>query len=232
MCYYVSVKTKANELVSTFNAPYTRAEEHVPYFLTNGFTHPLLPVLANDHGRSINLYQWGLIPFWVKSIEDAKKLTNQTLNAKAETIFEKPSFRDSIMTRRCIIPVTGFFEYKHEGKDKLPFYIYPKEQPYFNLAGIFSHWTDPSTRDEITTFSIITGHANELMASIHNTAKRMPLMIDDHLVNAWIDHTLPKSAVQELMQPCDDDRMAAFRVDRNLIKIGNQSAAIEEYSAV
>jgi putative SOS response-associated peptidase YedK len=161
------------------------------------------------------LYNWGLIPFWVKTWQDALKLRNQTLNAKSETVFDKPAFRDSIVSRRCIIPVTGFFEWKHVGKEKIPYFIHPKEQPFFYLAGIYSFWTDPSTRDVLPTFSILTGAANELMTDIHNSQKRMPLMIDRVNIDAWISE-LPKASIIELMNPCDDSSMAAHTISKDI----------------
>jgi len=214
MCYYTSVKTKASDLIKAVEAPFADQDSFEPAYQLNGFAHPDMPVLSNDQDRSIKLYSWGLIPGWVKDWSDAEKLRNQTLNAKSETIFEKPSFRNAIVKNRCIIPVTGFFEWKHEGKEKLPHYIHPKEHPFFYLAGIYSHWKSTFTGEWMTTFSIITAEANELMASIHNTKKRMPLMIDQQNINAWIDNDLPKAGIIELMQPCDDCSMAAYPIQK------------------
>jgi putative SOS response-associated peptidase YedK len=205
MCYYTSVKTTAKQLKEAFNAPFVDEESFVPKEDINGFAHPLLPVLCVDNGRSLNLYQWGLLPFWAKD----RSIAKNTLNAKSETIFELPSFRNSIPKYRCIIPVTGFYEWKHIGKEKIKHFIHPKEQPFFNLAGIYSLWKDPATNDTIKTFSIVTAEANELMAEIHNTKKRMPLIIDNRNIDAWIDPTLNKEGIISLMQPCDDSQMQA-----------------------
>lgn len=205
MCYYTSVKTTAKQLKEAFNAPFVDEERFAPRDDINGFSHPILPVLSVDNGRSLNLYQWGLLPFWAKD----RTIAKNTLNAKSETIFELPSFRNSIPKYRCIIPVTGFYEWKHVGKEKIKHFIHPKEQPFFNLAGIYSLWKDPTTNDTIKTFSIVTGEANELMAEIHNSKKRMPLMIEDRNIDAWIDPTLNKDGILKLMQPCDDSQMAA-----------------------
>lgn len=205
MCYYTSVKTTAKQLKEAFNAPFINEESFVSKGEYNGFAHPLLPALSVDNGKSLNLYQWGLLPFWAKD----RSIAKNTLNAKSETIFELPSFRNSIPKYRCIIPVTGFYEWKHIGKDKIKHFIHPKEEPFFNLAGIYSLWKDPATNVTIKTFSIVTGEANELMADIHNTKKRMPLMIDTRNIDAWIDPTLNREGIIALMQPCDDSQMAA-----------------------
>lgn len=215
MCYHTSVKAPPAKLKETFSLPMIDEELWKPHYHANGFAHPLLPVVANDDHRAIFMFKWGLIPSWVKSPEDAAKLANQTLNAKSETIFEKASFRDSIIKRRCVIPVDGFFEWKHEGKVKVPYFIHPKENPFFLLAGIYSHWKNPFGGNE-TTFSIITTEANELMASIHNTKKRMPVMIDAKNIDAWIDPGLNNNSIIELMQGCDDRDMAAYTISKDI----------------
>ena len=228
MCYYVSVKTNPKQLMSAFNAPFPPGLAFKGIHMANGFSHPLLPVLTFNDGKSLNLYQWGLIPNLVKTKEQADKIANLTLNAKSESVFEKPAFKENIVERRCIVPVTGFFEYKHVGKEKTPYFIYPKVQAFFNLAGIFNHWTDPNSGKLTSSFSILTGPANELMASIHNSAKRMPLMIDDANIDMWIGGNIAKGSIIELMQSCDDTNMAAYQVNKNLIGIGDQPKALEE----
>jgi putative SOS response-associated peptidase YedK len=220
MCYHTSVKVKGTEIAKAILAPFPQADLFKPIYHANGFAHPDMPVLSADKGRSIQLFNWGLIPFWVKDWATALKLRNQTLNAKSEELFKKPAYRDSIqptkgnkgMARRCVIPVTGFYEWKHVGKQKVPYYIHPKEQPFFYLAGVYARWTDPATPVVHTSFSILTAAANELMTDIHNSAKRMPLMLDFNLLDAWIDPELSKPGIMELMNPCDDRDMAAYTV--------------------
>lgn len=216
MCYHKSVKIKGSEIAKALQAPFADAELFTLIYHANGFAHPDLPVLSMEGDRSLQLFNWGLIPFWVKDWAAAAKLRNQTLNARSEDVFEKASFRDAIKSRRCIIPVTGFYEWKHVGKDKIPFYIHPKVQPVFYLAGIYSKWTEPVTEAQMITYSVLTGEANELMADIHNSAKRMPLMIDSRNVDAWIDPGLPKNGIIELMHPCDDKGMAAYTISKDL----------------
>lgn len=228
MCYYVSVKTNPKQLMSTFKVQFPAGSAFEGYNMANGFAHPLLPVLTYHNERTLSLYQWGLIPPFIKTADQAIKIANQTLNAKSESVFDKPAFKESIIKRRCIIPVTGFFEYKHLGKEKVPYFIYPKVKPFFNLAGIFSHWVEPNSGNLTSSFSILTGTANELMAGIHNSAKRMPLMISDAKIDTWIDGDSAKDAIIALMQPCDDTNMAAYQVNKNLIGIGNQPKALEK----
>lgn len=214
MCYHTSQKGPALKIKAAFDVPMEEEELFKSHYHANGFTHPHLAVISAVNGKAIRLYQWGLIPSWIKTGEDAKKISNQTLNAKSETIFSLPSFRDSIVKRRCVIPVEGFFEWKHVGSEKVPYFIHPKEHQYFLLAGIFTGWKNPIDQEWVTTFSIITTEANELMADIHNSKKRMPLLIDVRNMDAWISPDLPKSGIIELMQPCDDTNMAAHTISR------------------
>jgi len=128
------------------------------------------------------------------------------------------SYSETIFTNRCIIPVTGIFESKHVGKEKVPYLIHPKIQPFFNLLGIYHDWEEPSSSQVIRSFAILTGVANEFMADIHNSAKRMPLMIDISQIDYWLDPSLSKSSIKEMMNPCDDSDMAAYEVSRILNK--------------
>ena len=100
-----------------------------------------------------------------------------TLNARADTIFEKPSFREPIMKKRCIVPSTGYFEWRHEGANKIPYYIYVKDEPIFSMAGIYDRWLDKDTGEEHETFSIITTDTNSLTDYIDNTKHRMPAIL-------------------------------------------------------
>jgi putative SOS response-associated peptidase YedK len=216
MCYHTSVKIKAQELIKIFNAPFPEAENHQQFYHANGFAHPDMAVLSNDYERSLKLYSWGLIPFWVTDLEYAKVHRNKTLNARSEDVFDTPSFKSAILKRRCVIPVTGFFEWKHVGKDKIPYYIHPKDRAVFFLAGIYAHWTDPKVDHTITSFSILTGPSNELMTGIHNSAYRMPLMLDRNVIDDWISPDLSPASIKELMNPCDDTNMAAYTISKDL----------------
>jgi putative SOS response-associated peptidase YedK len=227
MCYHTTQKSKASDLKKAFNLPMINEEEHTLFYHANGYDHPKLAVIANDGQHALHHFRWGLIPHFMKSLEEAIKISQQTLNAKAETVFDKPSFRNSIMQHRCIIPVNGFFEWKHLGKDKQPFFIHPKAHDFFLLAGIYSHWMDKQHNELVSTFSILTTEANELMADIHNTKKRMPLILDQRNMGDWIDGGLPKSSVIELMQGCDDSIMAAYPVSK-LLSAKNRNSDIPE----
>lgn len=136
------------------------------------FSHLPYPVLIGD--EQIRYSRWGLIPYWLRRPEDVVTVRNQTVNARAETIFENASFRVPIRQRRCLVPVSGFYGWRHEQHRKIPLYVTLKERPLFSLAGIYDRWYCRATAAWTTTFSIITTEANPLMRYVNNANGRMP----------------------------------------------------------
>lgn len=147
---------------------------------------------------------WGLVPFWSK----ATKVPYPLINARAEGIEKKPSFRSPFKHRRCIIPASGFFEWsRHEG-GKQPYFIRPIADGYFGLAGIWDHWQGEDG-DVIESCTIITTEANKLMREIHN---RMPVILNVQDVEAWIDPGSGVPDVLKMLAPCPDNLMVAYPV--------------------
>lgn len=176
MCFTVSVEKKAKEAIREYlqshagvQMPLAFEEEH---YLVSGFAHPRLPVIRQG---AITLSEWGLIPSFAVE-ERATELQKMTLNARADTIYEKPSYKQSIVSQRCVLVVDGFFEWRHENGKKHPYYIYPADETVFYMGCIYNSWVNKVTGEVRDTFSIITTNANPLMATIHNTKKRMPLI--------------------------------------------------------
>lgn len=230
MCYRTTQVSKAYEYADYYKArlnPNIEIEDIV-YYHANGFAHPnLVTISAKDGVKEAERMQWGLMPNWKKPFADMIKLSNNTLNAKSETVFDLASFKGSILTKRCILPVEGFYEYKEVDNDKLPYFIHPKEHPFFNIACIYAFYQNPANQEWIKSFSIITAPANEFMADIHNTKFRQPVIISNDQISSWLNPTTSKDEVIHLMNPCDDSNMAAYRVDRELIKIGNKEEALK-----
>jgi putative SOS response-associated peptidase YedK len=137
-----------------------------PLYHHSGFSDPLQPVIANESLQSIQSFQWGLVPFWTKDEVAAERIRTRTLNAKAETIHQKPSFRVSIMTKRCLVLVDGFYEWREEGRKKYPYYISLVSNDAFALAGIWDRWLNNRTGEMKDTFSIITTRANPLLKDL------------------------------------------------------------------
>src|ERR1700733_13211998 len=115
MCYNIALKSKKESLESRFNATLLDTEIK-EYYYVSGFIHPSIPIVRSDNNEAIQSCKWGLIPSWVKDEQKANELMVMTLNAKAETVFELPSFRHSIKKQRCLVLVDGFYEWKTVGK--------------------------------------------------------------------------------------------------------------------
>ena len=185
MCYYVDAKLSVNQIKDAFRVQYSGPQYEGSSF-TNGFSHPDIPIILDENPGEALLGNWGIIPSWAKNRESQK----MTLNAKIETIAEKPFFKASV-DRRCLVLVNGFYEWKWldaKGKSKERYYIQLDNggEP-FALGGIYNIWQDKETNEVLTTFSIITTEANEIMAEIHNTKHRMPLILDRSISKSWLE---------------------------------------------
>jgi putative SOS response-associated peptidase YedK len=232
MCFTVNVNLIKEELENRFGATLIDPDNYRPSYYYHAFSLPDLPAICSGSSGSIRLLKWGLIPSWTKNSEEAKVIRFKTFNARSESLQEKPSFSASFKTKRCIIPVKGFFEWQHVGKDKIPWYIYRSDNEVLSLAGLYNDWTDSATGEVISTFSIITTGANDLMSKIHNSGKRMPAVLDRKGEASWIDITTSVSEAFELLKPLPDEILTAHTIgplvnDRNSNR--NTPAVVEPY---
>src|ERR1043165_2821037 len=188
-----------------------------PICHAKAFAHPKFWVITADDPHILQQYEWGLIPAWAKDMKYADEIRKQTANARSETVFEKASFKDSIRRKRCIIPVHGFFEwFTLDAKRKFPFFIYMKDGDVFSMGGIYDHWTDRTTGEVHQTYSVVTTEANGLMASIHNTKMRMPLILPQEAELQWLDQSLSDEDIKSLMIPLDENLMAAHSITKRI----------------
>lgn len=202
MCFYTKVVSKAKEIEKELGYPVSELTDYAMGNQINGFANPYLPVINGE--MKAQAFQWGLLPHWAKD----KSFQKKTLNARIETISEKPSYR-AYINNRCLVVVNGFYEWKHVGKEKQKHLISLKNEKVFCLAGIYSVWQDQPT------FSIVTTKANELMANIHNTKKRMPVVIPKNLHRDWI--TNPKI-----------EEFSALDVDLEAINLDKSNTLFDE----
>ena len=142
-----------------------------------------LPVVRQgESGRELALCQWGLIPAWSKSMPK-----NRPINARAETVAEKPFFRGAFRRRRCLVPANGFYEWQRSGARKRPWYVRPRDAGLFAFAGIWDRWDDSG--QTLDTFAIITTSASEAMRPIHD---RMPVIVDADEYRPWLETGSPE----------------------------------------
>ena len=162
----------------------------LPLHHASGFSHPEVLIYTSEDPFYPIVATWGLIPHWVNSVEQQKKIWNSTLNARVETIFKKPAFRDAANEKRCILYVDGFYEHHHYNDSTYPFFIHRKNNEPIALAALWSEWIHPEHGGIINSFSIVTTKGNGMMAKIHNNPKlkepRMPLMLAEGMEEHWL----------------------------------------------
>jgi putative SOS response-associated peptidase YedK len=220
MCFTVNINLSRNALESRFGAKFRDPSSFRPGYYFNAFNIPDLPVIQAEDPESISLVKWGLIPFWVKDSRAAAEIRLKTFNARSETIREKPSFRGAVKSKRCLVLCRGFYEWQHRGTEKIPHYIYLEGEPPLALAGLYDDWTDRETGEVIQTCSIITMAANPLMEKIHNSKKRMPIMLQEGVERSWIDPDLSATDAVKYLKPVDEKKMRFHTISRLISKRG------------
>ena len=210
MCYHLSLVQNLFYLQKRFGAVFDDPSSYQPAYHKAAFASPAHAVIADEGPDHIRLFEWGLIPRWVKTQEQAADISKGTYNAKAETIFQKPSFSSSIKDRRCLVLADGFFEWQHLDGNKYPYYIRLKSREAFAFAGIWDEWSGGLTPKR--AFSVITTEASPLMARIHNTKKRMPVILHRYDERRWLEKGLSPEEIRPLLRPYDDGELEAYTV--------------------
>jgi putative SOS response-associated peptidase YedK len=202
MCFHSKQSKEATIVENRFNAKIDNIAMFKSQENINGFDFPLTPIIIDENPKIITHYNWGLIPSWSKD-DEIKKFT---LNARIETVVEKPSFRNSV-NKRCLIIANGFYEWQwldSKGKNKNKFEIGIVNDDLFAFAGLYSEWTDTITGEIKNTYTIVTTEANTLMAEIHNIKKRMPIILKPEDEIKWLEH----QPIQEFAFPYEVNLVA------------------------
>ena len=184
-------------------------------------TQSVLTVLqpAASANRQSKMLHWGLIPSWAKD----RKMGSKLINARAETVAEKPAFRSAFRKRRCLVVADGFYEWQQQEnkKQKQPFYFRLSDGEPFAFAGLWEHWQD-ATGEEIESCTVLTTEANDLMRPIHN---RMPVILEAKNYDLWLDAEATKpELLQPLLHPYPTEEMTAYPVSTAVNKPTNDSA--------
>lgn len=161
--------------------------------------------------RQIFTFKWGLVPHWAKD----ESIGNKLINARAETLTEKPSFREAFARRRCIVPASGFYEWQKASKGaKQPFYFYLKEKEVFGFAGLWEEWLDWHYGELTQTCTTITTEANEVLKPVHD---RMPIILKSHDYDFWLDRKIKDTGkLQNLLVPFEAAKMDSHAVSRSI----------------
>jgi putative SOS response-associated peptidase YedK len=189
-------------------------------FHENGFDYLPTPIVTAGDPNNFKLFRWGLIPYYMNEKDKAMILRTQTLNCISEEMYEKPSFRDAAKNeQRCLIPVTGFFEWRwldEQGTVKIPYYITFRDQKVRSMAGLYSRWKDKETGEYYYSYSVLTTRANTILDYVHNNKKRMPVFVAPEDEKTWLSKGLTKEQVLEMCQPYQDTEMRAYTISKLL----------------
>jgi putative SOS response-associated peptidase YedK len=199
MCGRFTLQTSAEKLVQIF------ALSRLPEWSARFNIAPTQEILAiragPDQSRDAAPVRWGLVPSWAKDT----KIGHKMINARSETVHEKPVFRSSFERRRCLIVADGYYEWRTIRNKKIPSYIYPVDNQPMALAGIWSVWRDPESGAALTTAAILTTRANTSMATIHH---RMPVILIGEERQHWLDIDLGRNEIADLLEPAPDDLLS------------------------
>ncbi len=178
----------------------------------------MIAAITQTNERALVSLRWGLIPSWAKDT----KIGNNLINARAETLEEKPSFRNALRSRRCLIPTDGWFEWKKEGAAKQPYFFHRKDDELFSFAGLWEEWKSPEN-ELIQSCTIITTEPNELAANYHH---RMPVILSESEEAMWLDPATRIPDVVQLLKACPADDLEIYPVSRAVNSPGFDNAEI------
>lgn len=186
MCYRIQINTGLEDIAKRFNATFESSEDIVLGNEVNGFAYPATPVITDENPNIITSdIHWGFIPHYAKD----NSIRKNTLNARIETLSEKPVFSEAV-DNRCLIVATAYYDWRwldEQGKKKEKHIIHSANDEIFTFAGVYSTWNDPQTNQVLKTYAIVTTAANKTMSYVHNHKMRMPVMLKQSDEAAWLD---------------------------------------------
>jgi putative SOS response-associated peptidase YedK len=212
MCFTIEIHLTRKAIEERFQVDASALYDFDYNYFYRAFSNPFIPVIAQEDSSRVQLMQWGLIPAWSRNREEAERIRKGTYNARRETLHEKPSFKEPLSRGRCLIIAGGFFEWQLVNDIKIPWYISLKSGDPFVFAGLCDTWRDPLDGEILRSCSIITTQANPLMEKIHNTRKRMPVILNKERETEWISGELSLLKRKKLLLPYSDSDLKAFTV--------------------
>ncbi len=213
MCGRFILDSDIREIQRTFHFQLTETAVQPSYNVAP--TQPVLTVVQRDGQRVLTAMRWGLIPVWAKDMRIGSKM----INARAETVAEKPTFKRLLKSRRCLIVADGFYEWQKDGARKVPMFISVKPKHPMGFAGLYDMWTSPEG-ERITSCAIVTTGANDMMRSIH---QRMPVILPKSAYRRWLDPSNQDlEKLSELLLPYSG-KMQAYAVSTLVNAVGHNS---------
>ena len=220
MCFHANFKEKVEKLEKKLGVELPqqilRDLFNIPQYHLNGFAHPNMLVIPQQFPKLLVPAVWGIVP-QNKTSKQIKEYYKESvgygggLNARSEKLFNHFIYKKVVSTQRCIIPVSGFFEPHEYLKKKYPFYVHRADNEPLIFAGIYT------VIDTYVTFSILTTKASLLLAKVHNSKKRQPVMLQDHQVSLWLSNQLDSNAINQIIEtPLPDNMLEAYPVSKAL----------------
>ena len=216
MCGRYALRTPPKSLAKAFGV------EEVPEFEARfniAPTQTIAGVLQTPDGREMKFLKWGLVPSWAKDASLGAKL----INARSETVAEKPAFREAFKRRRCLIPADGFFEWARTDGKKQPYFFRMSDEQPFSFAGLWERWQG-ADGEVVGSCAILTTAANELLQPVHD---RMPVILHPEDYSLWLDEDVRKTdLLKELLQPYPAEEMTAYPVSTLVNSTRQQGAGL------
>lgn len=220
MCGRYTLYHEASQLTEHFNTDFPTFNSR--YNLAPSQRAPFVFVTSQEE-RRVGFAQWGLVPHWTKTPDGFSSL----INARAETVADKPSFKQAFTKGRCLIPASGYYEWKQQNGGKQPYYFQKQSKEPIALAGIFDVWRGDNNNERLVTYAIITTTPNEVAAQVHN---RMPAILDVAQYDTWLDPHTSLDAVQGLLLPPPDSLLDTYPVDIRVNTPQNDEASLIQAS--
>ena len=216
MCGRFALKAPPRTIQEHFHLPET-LELSPRYNIAPSQAIAVVRSLQGEKNRHLDLLRWGLIPHWAKDMKIGYKM----INARSETLAQKPSFRAAFKKRRCLIVADGFYEWKHAGRIKEPFYVQLENGAVFGFAGLWESWKSPDG-NIVESCTVITTSANKLIRGIHD---RMPVILLPEDYETWLQDSTPEQTLQQLLAPYPAAEMKMHRVSPEVNSPKNDTPA-------
>jgi len=216
MCFTIEIHLTRKTIENRFSVDTSALYDFDFNYFYKAFTNPMIPVIDQHEPGQSKLSQWGLIPSWVQDHPAAERIRKGTYNARSESLSEKPSFRESFRKGRCLVIAHGFFEWQLVNGTRIPWYIRLKNNEPFAFAGLCDRWSDPESGELQHTFTIITTAANPLLEKIHNTKKRMPVILRPEDEKKWISEGVAAEEAGKLLVPLEESELHAHTVSQRI----------------
>lgn len=211
-----SLNKKPDFLEKRFGAKFKQDFKKV--YHVSAYDNSPMPVIINEEPDKFSFLNWGLVPFWVRDEEQAKNIRIKTVNARSDTIFEKPSFRVPIRKRRCLVVMDGYFEWREVNGKIYPYYIKMKDNDAFAVAGIWDEWSDRENKKKLRTYSVISIDANPFIERVNNKKKRMPVILPKKNEKKWIQSNIGEECIKLMLKTYDEKDLEAYPVRRLITK--------------